>query len=203
MRTIPEILRLAPDLYDKTSSSNFYNIVYVKHSMWSEIDAIRQQLQDINDINNMTGATLDNEGASWGVNRNGQTDDNFRAEILTKKYLFFISNNDQAILSYVRKIIPTATSIDIFYRRDLAGFLLDGTLVLDGTLLLDGGFRKNLSFDVRIIMPGAFKLDGLILLDGSRQLNGYNLSGGTLSVVTSGINKIRAGGIEGTVNLTF
>lgn len=73
-----------PDAYKKDSTSNNYKILEVERFANSELRQILEQIENILDINNATGATLDMYGKRFGQARGKATDAQYITMIKSK-----------------------------------------------------------------------------------------------------------------------
>lgn len=139
---------LLPDAFDKSEGSNISLLFEVIVEVFQEIVDVFQQLRDLEDINNVFGATLDLMGKDYKVNRDGMTDDQFRSVILAKQYNFNSGNDVNKILSYFNLFANDVHMVELFEPE--LGYFLDGVLNLDGTWLLSGADQRRFrAFDVQ------------------------------------------------------
>lgn len=73
-----------PDAYYKLVGGNLYNLLALASMIQTEGTTDFNDIADSRDIQNATGATLDNYGAMVGVARSGATDEQYRTKILNK-----------------------------------------------------------------------------------------------------------------------
>lgn len=75
---------MLPDSYAKDIESNNYKLLQLLSTLYSNLQEDLQDISDAKDIENATGATLDQIGAMAGVSRNGETDPQYRLSILAR-----------------------------------------------------------------------------------------------------------------------
>lgn len=73
-----------PDAYKKDSTSNNYKILEVERAANSDLRTMLEQIENILDINNATGATLDMYGKRFGQPRGKATDAQYKAILKSK-----------------------------------------------------------------------------------------------------------------------
>lgn len=138
MLDLEEKLKLWPGLYDTQVDSNIYKIMQVVVEQLGEMDDIFKQVTDLTDINNVSGANLDLRGADFKVNRDGRTDEDFRAFIAAKMMNFIDGNTINNIINYFSFFVD----IDDIILTELflveVGLFFDATRLLDGNTLLSG-----------------------------------------------------------------
>lgn len=73
-----------PDVYKKDSSSNNFKILEIERTANNELRSMLYEIENIFDIDNATGATLDMYGKRFGQARGKATDAQYKAMIKSK-----------------------------------------------------------------------------------------------------------------------
>lgn len=73
-----------PDAYYKGTDGNLYKLMQLIHLLYEDVNSDLISILESHDLANAYGATLDNYGASVGVDRNGASDAQYRTMILNR-----------------------------------------------------------------------------------------------------------------------
>jgi hypothetical protein len=118
LSTADELVQLYIDtIIDQSDDQVPYKILSIWVEVFSELKAVADQIKALNDINNVTGKSLELLGKKWRVSRLGQTDEQLRDSIIDKMYLYFSGSTipdlhnaliafDAPAGSYIRERVP-------------------------------------------------------------------------------------------------
>ena len=114
-----------------------------------DLNTVFGQIEEMEDLANVYGQTLDYFGVNYGVNRNGLSDNAYRALIFARRANTIGGNSVDRILEFLSFYVDMSRLSLVELWDVSANFFLDGTQNLDGTwelssvaigLFLDGSW---------------------------------------------------------------
>lgn len=188
-----------PDVYTKADGSNNRKKWQVFAEALEDLNTVFGQIEEMEDLANVYGQTLDYFGVNYGVNRNGLSDNAYRALIFARRANTIGGNSVDRILEFLSFYVDMSRLSLVELWDVSANFFLDGTQNLDGT------------WELSSVAIGLF-LDGELDLDGSWFLSGIPLStyrgfyvqatgitSEERAILTSVLPFLKAGGIYGVI----
>ncbi len=192
--------RLLPDVYTKRDGSNNRKKWQMIAKIFEDVNTVFGQLEGLEDLKNVYGATLDFIGLNVGLMRNGLSDDQFRALIFAKRAVQIGGNSVNRILQFLSFYVGPGKLHLIELWDVFTTYFLDATRPLDGT------------WNLSSIVIGYY-LDNTRILDASWLLSGIpmhnyrgfyiqatGLSPSDQAILSSVLPNLRAAGVYGVIN---
>jgi len=188
-----------PDVYTKADGTNNRKKWQVFAEILADLNTVFGQIEEIEDLANVYGKTLDYFGVNYGVMRNSLSDDAYRALIFARRANTIGGNSVDRILEFLSFYVDMSRLSLVELWDVSASYYLDGTRDLDG------------SWHLSSVVIGIF-LDGSLPLDGSWFLSGIpmhvyrgfyvqatGLTSEEKEILMSVLPYLRAGGIYGVI----
>lgn len=165
MTTYIDYIELLPDsIYDTNSGSNNYKLWSLFAEQMEELDTAFNDIADLLNYSNLSGAALDLIGKIIRESRQGRVDSEY-IKYITISVMKYMSTGAIEALNQICRMVLGENFLYVRELYEAQGsdiILLDGFYYLDGSVYLCGAAES----------PGALFLDGSWFLNGSDYLKG-------------------------------
>jgi hypothetical protein len=142
---IDDYVSALPDSFAKSSDSNNYKLLSIEQHSVEMLERDIQALDDILDVKNASGKTLDHYGKMYGQSRGNATDEQYRILILQKVARLFAGCDHASVVVALAAVFDVST--DSFVINELGNCKIK-VESLPYTALLNNGISTAQAYDI-------------------------------------------------------
>lgn len=142
---IDNYVNALPDSFAKSSDSNNYKLLSIDQHSIGALESDIQSLNDMLDIKNATGKTLDHYGKMYGQPRGIMTDEQYRILILQKVARLFAGCDHASVVIALATVFDVSTDSFVITELENCKIKVES---LPYTALLKNGISTKQAYDI-------------------------------------------------------